>query len=231
MRSESLPYREKRGAASYTGKQRLQRWIKLLQEREPWRETFAEVYQMHAWLLQAEAIFDGSWAHTSEEVTQIAVETRLHGWLARLEAYVGTLPQETRLAVGLGELARVLRHLQPHLVCCYDVEGLPRTNNDLERCIRAIKTRYRRISGRKNWNAYLLRYGSGVAYYEWWSKEPEGRLRLDARLLSSTRGSWRTIRTRARAQHQPQLDRFRFPHRRQQFLAALEAQWSDACST
>lgn len=186
---------------------------------------------MHAWVLQAEAIFDGSWASTPEEVTGTAVNARLDDWLTRLENTVSTLPQDSRLALGLSELARVLRHLQPHLVCCYDVEGLPRTNNDLERCIRAIKTRYRRISGRKNWNAYLLRYGSGVAYYEWWSQEPEGRLRLDARLSSITRGSWRAIRTRARAQHQPQLDRFRFQHRRQQFLVALEAQWSDACST
>ncbi len=31
--------------------------------------------------------------------------------------------------------------------------------NEMEGYIRGLKTRYRRISGRKNWNAYLLRYG------------------------------------------------------------------------
>jgi hypothetical protein len=33
----------------------------------------------------------------------------------------------------------------------------------MERTIRAIKMQYRRISGRKNWNNYLLRYGRCVA--------------------------------------------------------------------
>jgi hypothetical protein len=34
----------------------------------------------------------------------------------------------------------------------------------MEGCIRVIKTRYRRISGRKNWDGYLLRYGRRVTY-------------------------------------------------------------------
>jgi len=50
-----------------------------------------------------------------------------------------------------------LTNLRSHLVQCYDQEGFPRTNNEMERSIRALKTRYRRISGRKNWNSYLLR--------------------------------------------------------------------------
>jgi hypothetical protein len=38
---------------------------------------------------------------------------------------------------------------------------------DMEGYIRSLKTRYRRVSGRKNWNSYLLRYGRCVAYYDW----------------------------------------------------------------
>jgi len=60
-------------------------------------------------------------------------------------------------------LLKVLTHLRPGLVHCYDVKGFPRTNNEMERTIRAIKMHYRRISGRKNWNNYLLRYGRCVA--------------------------------------------------------------------
>jgi len=40
----------------------------------------------------------------------------------------------------------------PRLFHCDDVAGMPRTNSDLEGFIRSVKTRYRRISGRKNWN-------------------------------------------------------------------------------
>ena len=42
----------------------------------------------------------------------------------------------------------------------------PHTNNDMEGSIQGLKTRYRRISGRKNWNSYLLRYERSVAYYD-----------------------------------------------------------------
>jgi len=63
----------------------------------------------------------------------------------------------------LTEFLQVLTNLRPHLVQCYDRVGFPRTNNDMERSIRGLKTQYRRVSGRKNWNRYLLRYGRSVA--------------------------------------------------------------------
>lgn len=186
---------------------------------------------MRQWMMQAEHIFDGSWASTSDEVTTAEVGERLDQWLERLRSYVSTLEPSGRLFQGLSPLLDTLTHLRPHLVCCYDVQGLPRTNNDLERCIRAIKTRYRRICGRKNWNAYVLRYGSCVAYYEWWSTQPQGVQLLEARLQQVTRGSWREVRQHARTQHHEQLDRFRFHHHREAFLAALETQWLAACQT
>jgi hypothetical protein len=43
----------------------------------------------------------------------------------------------------------------------------------MEGFIRSVKTRYRRISGRKNWNRYLIRYGARVAFYEAGSRNGE----------------------------------------------------------
>jgi hypothetical protein len=180
---------------------------------------------MQEWVLQVEHIFDGSWSSAPEEVTNAAVGERLDRWLDQLQNYLCTLDPSQQLYQGLEPLAQTLLHLRPHLVCCYDVESFPRTNNDLERCIRAIKTRYRRICGRKNWNTYVLRYGSAVAYYEWWHTQPQGLQNLEVRLQQMTRGSWKQVRSRARTQHQEQLDRFRFRHHREAFLAELEAQW------
>ena len=71
----------------------------------------------------------------------------------------------------LSQFLQQLSHLRPHLVQCYDREGFPRTNNEMERSIRGLKTQYRRISGRKNWNSYLLRYGRCVAYSDWWEQD------------------------------------------------------------
>jgi hypothetical protein len=45
------------------------------------------------------------------------------------------------------------------LFICYDVEGLPRTNNELERFNRQIKMGHRRVSGRKNVHDFNTRYG------------------------------------------------------------------------
>ena len=45
--------------------------------------------------------------------------------------------------------------------------------------IRAIKHRYRRISGRKSWNSYLLRYGRYVAHFEWLMPTESGGTQLE----------------------------------------------------
>ncbi len=60
-------------------------------------------------------------------------------------------------------------NLRPHLILCYDPEQFPRTNNDMEGSIRGLKTRSRRISGRKNWNSYATRATVGV-----WPPMPGG---------------------------------------------------------
>ncbi len=119
----------------------------------------------------------------------------------------------------------MLSNLRPHLILCYDREQFPRTNNEMERSIRGLKTRYRRISGRKNWNSYLLRYGRCVAYYDWWEQQAQGQQKL---LQASQRISpecWRRVRQQTTIAHSEQLKRFRFCHKRPAYLASLEQRW------
>jgi len=118
--------------------------------------------------------------------------------------------------------------LRPYLVQCYDREEFPRTNNDMESSIRRLKTRYRRISGRKNWNAYLLRYGRSVAYYEWWEQDATRRQQLVERASILDRTRWRVLRQEATVVQHEQLTRFRFRHKRQALLVSLEARWTAA---
>jgi len=131
----------------------------------------------------------------------------------------------------LGHLLKVLTHLRPGLVQCYDREGFPRTNNEMERLIRAIKMQYRRISGRKNWNSYLLRYGRCVAYQEWWLHQPDGEAQLQARLRQVPPASWRQVRQQTRQCHMEQLNRFHFRHRPLDYLASLEMRWEQTTGT
>jgi hypothetical protein len=49
------------------------------------------------------------------------------------------------------------------LFCHYDHSEVPRTNNDLERFIRRLKTSHRKTTGRASCQGYIVRYGAYVA--------------------------------------------------------------------
>jgi len=123
---------------------------------------------------------------------------------------------------------QVLSNLRPYLVQCYDHKDFPRTNNAMERSIRALKTQYRRVSGRKNWNAYLLRYGRYVAYAAWWEQDTAHRQQLELRTGQLDRARWRELRQETTTAHREQLTRFRFRHKRHAYLNSLEDRWAAA---
>lgn len=213
------------------GENRLIRLKTIVGLHEEKKEVLASITMMHGWILDAEHILDGSWAQYPEEITNHAVGQRFDAYLERLSRF---LQQEERTEdekMRLGELLKVFTHLRPGLIQCYDIEGFPRTNNDMERTIRAMKMHYRRISGRKNWNTYLLRYGRCVAYQEWWLHQPDGEAQLHARLLHVPTASWRDVRQQTRRSHLEQLNRFRFRHRPLAYLASLEKRWEQAIGT
>lgn len=121
----------------------------------------------------------------------------------------------------------VLTRLQPHLFVWTSTPGLPRTTNDLERFIRAMKTRYRRISGRKNWQAYLLRYGQRIAFYE--ARRPLGDAStLERHLRQVAYVRWPRARRRQRPLDHRLRIQFRFAHRRADHLRSLEERWAYA---
>jgi hypothetical protein len=195
------------------------------------KELLAQIASMREWVVEAEHIFDGSWASQAEEIRNAEVGRRFDAYLERLSHFVEAEERTEDEKCRLGHLLKVFTHLRPGLVQCYDIEGFPRTNNELERTIRAIKMHYRRISGRKNWNTYLLRYGRCVAYQEWWLHQPDGKAQLHARLRQVTPSSWRLIRQQTRQCHMEQLNRFRFRHRPLDYLAALEMRWEQTTCT
>jgi hypothetical protein len=190
-----------------------------------------QVKRMQGWLLDGEHILDGSWATSEQSLSNEAVASRFDSWYKSLQelSTQGSLSPEEQHC--LDHFLKVLGNLRPGLIHCYDVAKFPRTNNDTEGSIRAIKTRYRRISGRKNWNAYLVRYGSRVAYYEWWTREIERKKILDGKLQQVDRNGWRQLRRAASRCPSEQLKRYRFRHRQAAFLAELETRWQHTART
>jgi hypothetical protein len=211
--------------------QKLARLKAIVAERAAWDKSLAQVKRMRQWVLDAASILDGSWAQGEEVVSNATVGQRLDTWRHHLSEHLtdgslSDLEQEC-----LTQFLHEFTNLRSHLVQCYDREAFPRTNNEMERSIRGLKTRYRRISGRKNWNAYLLRYGRCVAYYEWWEQDAARRQQLVEHAARLDHARWRQLRREAKAAQSEQLKRFRFRHKRQTYLSSLEERWAAAVPT
>ena len=198
---------------------------------------------MRQWVLDAENILDGSWAEVPEQNeanAQNAEEKRVTNREVgiRFDAFIqewsqklveGVMSQTEREC--LEQFLQVLNNLRSHLIQCYDVEEFPRTNNEMEGAIRKIKTSYRRISGRKNWNIYLLRHGRNVAFYEWWDANPERWNKFERLAKNVDREYWKQMKKETISAQSEQLKRFRFRHKREVFLATLEKRWAAASET
>jgi len=212
-------------------RQKLARLQLLVAERYAWAEAVEQVKRMRQWVLDAEHILDGSWASPGEAVNNEHVGHRFDQWRQQLSEHLtdGTLSLIEQEC--LAQFLQIFSNLRPYLIQCYDRQAFPRTNNDTERSIRALKTRYRRISGRKNWNSYLLRYGRCVAFYEWWQQDPEHSQQLEQHLTHLTPHHWRSFRHQTTRAQSEQLKRFRFHRRREIYLASLEARWETAAQS
>ena len=198
----------------------------IVAERATWAEPLAQVKRLHGWLLEVEHLLDGSLRAEGEVLSNAMVGTRLDRWCERMNTQLtdGSLSPLEREC--LTQFLQVLSNLRSHLVQCYDRQDFPRTNNDMERSIRGLKTQYRRVRGRKNWNAYLLRYGRCVAYATWWEQDAAHRKLLEQSAARLDRARWRQLRQETTRAHSEQLTRFRFRHKRQALLASLEERWA-----
>lgn len=211
--------------------QKLARVVTILTERLAPGSPLAQVKRMRQWVLEAEEILDGRWAQGEAVISNATVGQRLDAWRTTRASQLRTSSLAPVERECLKAFLQQLANLRPYLVHCYDRAGFPRTNNDMERCIRSLKTRYRRISGRKNWHSYLLRYGRCVAYYEWREQDATRRQQLVKQVARLDRARWRELRRKASTAQREQFMRFRFRHKRTAFLAALEQRWATAAPT
>jgi hypothetical protein len=205
--------------------QKLARLQQLIAQRSKWAEQIEQVKRMRQWVLDAEHILSGSWAPAGETVSNESVGQHFDAWRTSLAKHLTDGTMSLVEMECLAPFLQVLSNLRPYLIQCYDRLTFPRTNNDTEREIRGIKTAYRRISGRKNWNSYLLRYGRCVVFSAWWQQDPERSQQLEQHLKQVTPEHWRRLRQETKVVQSEQLKRFRFRRKRAVYLASLETRW------
>lgn len=153
------------------------------------------------------------------------MQEHYHQWCLQLHTRLADPVRTATERDCLKHFLHVTTNMAPRLFRCYDTTSLPRTNNDMEGFIRSVKTRYRRISGRKNWNRYLIRYGARVAFYE--ARARTGELAAVAAAVQRVVPvQWQQGRTEQIARQQEQLKQHRVCYRREAFLTDLEARWA-----
>ena len=185
----------------------------------------AEVRQAHGWLLEIARRLEPPPPDVPEPApTGAEVRERVETCLTELSTACATGAIAAWLRPKLEHLVTVLRRLGAGLYHCYDVAGLPRTDNDLEQFYRRLKTQERRITGHKRSDRFVVRVGGFAAYAAAASGEPEASV-LKA-LAAVPAPAWQQERALLRANQERQAKMRRFRLRRAAYLADLEARWA-----
>jgi hypothetical protein len=103
--------------------------------------SWPDVRTAFGWVHRAAAIL-----RNKKGLDAAGVRRRYRGLIAALARHRGSLGS---LAGAFDHFRKVTRSYWPGLFRCYDVDGLPRTNNDLEQFFGSYRYHERRCSGRK----------------------------------------------------------------------------------
>jgi hypothetical protein len=201
----------------------LRRLIKIADCRLPFADQVARLRQQRQWLIDLEHLLDSSKQSDQAPLTSQSVAQTIDHYLTELLAKVATDADEENRRVA-AHINETFRNRWWGLFTCYDVEDLPRTNNDLERYMRRIKTGHRRITGRKNVHDFIIRYGRYAACVDY-------RESVDDLLVRLRQVSHKNLLRERRALDTALLreqKRHRFRHHQPAYLHELEERWAVA---
>jgi hypothetical protein len=180
----------------------------------------AALRRAHGWLVEIARRL----APTADAApTGAEVRRDVEACLAEIDAALGAGQVPDWLRAPVGHVGIVLRRLGAGLYHCYDVPDLPPTNNEQERFYRRIKTAYRRTTGRRRADAFVVRVGGFAAYAAAASDDPEPTILR--RFGCVPAAAWQRERAALRAAQERQAAMRRFRLHRAAYLADLEARW------
>ncbi|BCL83799.1 hypothetical protein ccbrp13_62640 [Ktedonobacteria bacterium brp13] len=171
------------------------------------------VQQASQLVRQAAQILDNQEQHTGTQVRK------------RYLAYVAQMQRQQAALGPLGEtiahFCHITKNFAPGLFQCYDVAGLPCTNNALEECFGVARIHERRATGRRGAIPGVVVRGSVRVVAAVTSKQrPFSAEDLQPRDYRR----WRELRAQLQQREECRRQQFRFRKDPAQYLAALEAQ-------
>lgn len=203
----------------------LRQWHTLLQQTLPsYEAAFQEVRQARDWVDGLKAILD------APRPTPEAPGAGSDAVARQVAHYLGTLGYDADLSPWLKQMRVDLWALSERywsgLFHCYDIAGLPPTNNDHESLYGQTKRRLRRQLGVSELRESLLRHGAWAIF----QTNTDSPAKLQERLAQV---SWQDYAAeRARYDHRQEQfrRRYRWRHQRDAVLQQRVTAWAEAVS-
>jgi hypothetical protein len=187
---------------------------------QPYTGRLIRLRRQRDWLIELQRLLEPEPENSDSQTVQQEVDR-----------YLNQLAQND----GLSETDRAIAH---HVVTtfrnrwwglfvCYDVPGLPATNNKLESFFGHLKTNQRRITGHKSVNSFVLRYGAYAAFVD----KSESKIDLLTRFQQFDRDAYQRERQQLQRILAERKDYHRFCHKLDSVVKELEAEWAVAVKT
>ncbi len=201
----------------------LRGWHDVLSETLPqYQQPFAEVSQAFDWLDGIHEVLDVP-LPTDEEPGLSGDEVAL-----QLAHYLGKLADLSDLSPWQGEVRQELFNRSERywsgLFPCYDLIGLPPTNNDHESLYGQTKRKLRRQRGVSQLREPLLRHGAGAVI----QFDVDTADELRQRLAQVSREEYEAERRRYERRQEQFSRRYRWRHSRDVVLEQRFADWNEA---
>ena len=196
----------------------MRRLIALVKHRLPFAAQVERYRRQRQWLIDLDHLLD---PERDPPKTSASVRQAVDRYLVDLTT---RSMHDTDDQLVADHIHQIFRSFWWGLFTCYNVEGLPRTNNELERFIRQIKMGHRRVSGRKNVHDFIIRYGAYVALID----PSESLDELLARMDEVDQEEFLKERKRLNLTLLDEAKIHRFRYHRADYLAELEARWEAA---
>lgn len=163
------------------------------------------------------------WVHQAATLLDNDLNLNGHQVRQRFEQLLQTMEirkeQATRLASGIEHFLKVTRSYAPGLFHCYDIEDLPRTNNDLEQLFGRWRHHQRRCTGRKVAPASVMVRGSVQIVA---AIATQSRLFTPADLATVSVTDWQDVRANLKACQNKRNQQRHFRRSPAAYLANLE---------
>lgn len=166
------------------------------------------------WVHQVAIILDNETGQDAQTIQQSL--SQLLNEMEHQKAQVG------ELADAIAHFLKVTRSYWSGLFHCYAVEGLPRTNNDLEHVFGQLRHHQRRVTGRKVAPASLVLRGAVRLIAVVVTRMKTFTVAEFAAVSSE---SWQNVRSQLQQHYSKRLQQRRFRRDPDAYLAELEAKY------